>query len=413
MASDTAEMESRLEKLLLEDDDFAELEKEFDQYCPFEALGMVRSEVRHGNYLAHLLNPSRPHGFNAAVLRAFLMCIAQECPFPRSDFSLKALDVHVMDIDQADVRREWRNIDLLIVLRSSQIVIPIELKIDSSQGHDQLRRYRRIVEQEWPMSQGWKHLNVFLTKHEEAPTDVDHWEPLRIRDLVEHLQPLADQSNNSQSAQMLRSYLRMLRRHHLEDRRLEDIARKLWAQHSEALEFLADRRPDETGNLFEALKDRRSDLLAAIRETGVKMMLDVDYKTILRLAFEQWDDLPGFKNSRWTESKRFILLELKREGPKIAAYLYLGPGDEQIRQRYVTILDEKRLHRPTSRPGRDWTCLAKKEIYQKQPDDETDIDASIETMMQSVSLFARKIFDHFDPILQMLETSPGAAPQAS
>ncbi|PTM96113.1 PD-(D/E)XK nuclease family protein [Mycoplana dimorpha] len=409
MAADTTEMENQLEKLLLEDANFAELEREFDQYCPFEALGMVRSEVRHGNYLSYLLSPGRPHGFNTQVLRAFLMCITQKCVSLQSEFSLKALDVHLMDIDQADVRREWRNIDLLIVLRSSKIVIPIELKIDSSQGHDQLERYRRITEQEWPRSQGWKHINIFLTKHEEVPIDVDHWEPLRIGDLVEHLQILANQPNDSPAAEMLRSYLRMLRRHHLEDRRLEEIARKLWAQHSEALEFLADRRPDATGNLFEALKDRRMEFIKTLKELDVEMVLDADYKTIIRLAFESWDALPGFKNSQWTDSKRFILLELKREGPRINAYLYLGPGDEGIRQRYVTILEKNRLHRPTSRVGKDWMCLAKKEIYSEQLDDETEMEASIEVIIKSVSLFARRVFDHFNPVLEKL-TAPRLTP---
>ncbi|MGO6709058.1 PD-(D/E)XK nuclease family protein [Rhizobium johnstonii] len=402
MASKKADIETELEKLLLNDPDFSYLEKEFDQYCPFEALGMVRSEVRHGNYLAYLLNPGRPHGFNTQVLRAFLMCIAQNCGSIQSGFSLKALDVHLLDIDQADVRREWRNIDLLIVLRSSKIVIPIELKIDSSQGHDQLRRYRRIVEQEWPLTDGWRHIHVFLTKHEEAPVDSDHWEPLLIGDLVEHLEILANQTNDSPAASMFRAYLQMLRRHHLEDRRLEEIARKLWAQHSEALEFLADRRPDAVGNLFDALKDRRSDFIRALKETGVEMILDADYKTIIRFAFEKWETLPGFKGSQWTESKRFILLELKREGPKINAYLYLGPGEEGLRQQYVALLERDRLHRPSSRAGKDWMCLAKKEIYSEQLDDEAEIDVQIDVILQSLQLFARRVFDHFDPLLDRL-----------
>ncbi|RVQ55869.1 PD-(D/E)XK nuclease family protein [Sinorhizobium meliloti] len=413
MASNTMDMESRLEKLLLNDPDFSKLEKEFDQYCPFEALGMVRSEIRHGNYLAYLLNPGRPHGFNTQVLRSFLMCIAQNCASAQSEFSLKTLDVHLMDIDQADVRREWRNIDLLIVLRSSKIVIPVELKIDSSQGHDQLERYRRIAEQEWPLSDGWRHINVFLTKHEEAPVDADHWEPLRISNLVEHLEILADQPNHSPAALMFRAYLRMLRRHHLEDRRLEEIARKLWAQHSEALEFLADRRPDSIGNLFDALKDRKLDFIKALGETGVEMVLDADYKTIIRFAFAKWETLPGFKESHWTESKRFILLELKREGPKINAYLYLGPGDEDLRQQYVALLERNRLHRPTSRAGKDWMCLAKKEIYSEQLDDEAELDVAIDMIFKSLLLFARRVFDHFDPVLEKLATPILTASSAS
>ncbi|ATN36410.1 hypothetical protein ACO34A_21720 [Rhizobium sp. ACO-34A] len=395
-------MESKLEALLLNDCDFAELEKEFDQYCPFEALGMVRSEVRHGNYLAYLLNPGRPHGFTTQILRSFLMCIAQHCSSTESGLGLKPLDVHLLDIDQADVRREWRNIDLIIVLRSAKVVIPIELKIDSVQGFDQLERYRKIVEQEWPKSDDWRHINVFLTKHEEDPVDAENWEPLRIADLVEHLEILANQPNENPASTMFRAYLRMLRRHHLEDRRLEEIARKLWAQHGEALGFLADRRPDEVGNLFDALKDQKSDFIKALADDGVEVALDADYKTIIRFAFLNWDSLPNFKGAHWTDSKRFILLELKREGKKINAYLYLGPGEESSRQNYVSLLEKCRLHRPSSRAGKDWMCLAKKEMLGEQFDDEAEMSALIENVFKSLRLFARRVFDHFDPILDQL-----------
>lgn len=358
---------------------------------------MVRSEVRHGNYLAYLLSPSRPHGFNTEALRAFLMCVAQHCADPDRGLSLKVLDIHLMDLDQADVRREWRNIDILIVLRQARVVIPIELKIDSSQGHDQLERYRKIVEQEWPTSDGWRHINIFLTKHEEAPIDADHWEPLRIGDLVEHFEVLANQQTDSPSSLMLRAYLQMLRRHHLENRRLDEIARKLWARHGEALRFLAERRPDALGNLFDALIDRKYEFTKALRDDGIEITSDTDYKTIIRFAFAKWDVLPQFKEANWTESRRFLLLEVKREDPRISAYLYLGPGEKDARDRYVGLLEKNRLHRPSARVGRDWMCLAKQEILGEQLDDDTDLDLLIDTIFTSLRLFARRVLDHFIP----------------
>ena len=325
---------------------------------------------------------------------------------------MKPLDVHLMDIEQAEVRREWRNIDLLIVLPSEKIVIPNELKIDSTQGVDQLQRYRRIVESEWCVDQGWKHLNVFLTKHDEAPMDADQWQPLRMVDLVRELETIARTNGSSDASESLRAYIRMLRRHHLEDERLEEIARKLWSRHREALEFLADRRPDAVGNLFDALKDRRGELAKAISEVGSQVVLDAEYKTIVRFAFPEWDDLPRFKQATWTETKRFILLELKREGPKINAYLYLGPGEEEARAAYATLLDKKRLHRPNTRVGRDWMCLAKSEMLGSQIDEETDMETAIEIVTKSLQLFARKVFDHFDPVLASLTTSSYNSPGA-
>ena len=405
LSSTPSEMEAKLERLLVEGDDFHTLEKEFEQFCPFEALGMVRSEVRHGNFLAYLLDPKRPHGFHSEILRAFLLALSRTTSPTSGSFRLRPLDVHLMDIQQAEVRREWRNIDLLIVMPSEKIVIPIELKIDSTQGVDQLQRYRHIVESEWLLDHGWKHLNVFLTKHDEAPLDADQWHPLRMSDLVNELEPIAKTNGSSVASESLRAYLRMLRRHHLEDKRLEEIASKLWSRHKEALEFLADRRPDAVGNLFDALKDRRGELAKALSEVGPQVVLDADYKTIVRFAFAKWDDLPGFKQATWTESKRFVLLELKREGPKINAYLYLGPGEEDARAAYASLLDKKRLHRPNTRVGRDWMCLAKSEMLSSQIDEETDMETAIEIVTKSLQLFARKVFDHFDPVLASLTTS--------
>lgn len=412
MNSTPTELEAQLECLLVEDDDFRMLEREFDRFCPFEALGMVRSEVRHGNFLAYLLDPRRPHGFHSEILRAFLLALSRTTSSATGSFRLRPLDVHLMDIEQAEVRREWRNIDLLIVLPSEKIVMPIELKIDSTQSPDQLQRYRRIVENEWLRDQGWRHLNVFLTKHDEAPLDADQWHPLRMGDLVNELEPIATTNGSSVASESLRAYLRMLRRHHLEDERLEEIARRLWSRHREALEFLADRRPDAIGNLFDALKDRRGELAKALSELGLQVVLDTDYKSIVRFAFAEWDDLPGFKQATWTESKRFILLELKREGSKINAYLYLGPGpgEEDTRAAYASLLDKKRLHRPNTRVGRDWMCLAKSEMLGSQIDEETDLETSIEIVTKSLQLFARKVFDHFDPVLASLATSANGRP---
>lgn len=406
MSSVRPNLESQLEQLLVNDDEFRRLENEFDQFCPFEALGMVRSEVRHGNFLAYLLEPGRPHGFHTDVLRAFLLAVSRATSRSSQTASrLKPLNVHLMDIEQADVRREWRSIDLLIVIPAEKLVIPIELKVESSQGSDQLLRYRRIVESQWPKGDGWRHVNVFLTKYEEEPIDAEHWHALNLRDLVAELDIVSARASPGPGNDSLKAYLRMLRRHHLEDADLEDIARKLWSRHREALEFLADNRPDATANLFEILKERKSAVLKSLKDIGLNVVLDAEYKNIIRFAFEQWDTLPGFKSSRWTDSKRLILLELKREKSSIAAYLYLGPGDEAARSQYLALLDKTRLHRPNARAGRDWMCLAKADMLPNQIDEDSDLDLAMEAVIGSLDKFAAKVFNHFDPILANIDGS--------
>ncbi|WP_186441579.1 PD-(D/E)XK nuclease family protein [Aminobacter sp. J44] len=396
-----ADIEEQLERLLVEDEDFRALEKELDRFCPFEALGMVRSEVRHGNFLAYFLDPMRPHGFHASVLRAFLRALSRTSSSTGGSDRLRPLEAHLMDLEQAEVRREWRNIDLLIVLPSEKIVIPIELKIDASQGDDQLRRYRRIAEEEWPREKGWRHLNVFLTKHDEVPRD-DHWQRLKIEHLANEFDLIAKSEGPPAARDSFQAYLKMLRRHHLEDRSLEELARKLWSRHKEALEFLADRRPDAVGNLFSALRDRGAELAKSLSDASSEVVLDADSRTIIRFAFKKWDNLPHFKCSTWTESNRFILLELKRESDSLNGYLYLGPGDEAARNAYVSLLEKKKLPPLSSRSGREWICLAKESILRVQMEGDADLELCITQVTANLKSFAQKVFDHFDPILAQL-----------
>ena len=69
--------EAALARLFIGNDDFEEIERAFDRFCPFEAVGMVGQEVRHGHFLSYVLDPQRPYGFGAACLQA-LMKVATE-----------------------------------------------------------------------------------------------------------------------------------------------------------------------------------------------------------------------------------------------------------------------------------------------------------------------------------------------
>ncbi len=44
------------------------------------------------------------------------------------------LDLHLLDIEVVEVRREWRNIDLLLIVPGAKLVVAIELKIGASQS---------------------------------------------------------------------------------------------------------------------------------------------------------------------------------------------------------------------------------------------------------------------------------------
>src|SRR5690242_14515362 len=70
-----AELEARIGSLF-DDPGFQSIHRRMSPFNFFEAVGAIRAELRHSNFLAYLLSPSRPHGLGtkplAAVLRSIL-----------------------------------------------------------------------------------------------------------------------------------------------------------------------------------------------------------------------------------------------------------------------------------------------------------------------------------------------------
>ena len=61
-----------LEALVVDNPDLERLEALLDQFNIFEAIGAVRQEVRHSDFLAFLLNPQQNHGLGDTFLKRLL-----------------------------------------------------------------------------------------------------------------------------------------------------------------------------------------------------------------------------------------------------------------------------------------------------------------------------------------------------
>ena len=366
---------------LVGDRRFQQLEGRFGQFCPFEAVGMVRAEIRHSNYLGYILNPFRPHGFSTSILSAFL----------RSALSAEVMStIDKTALDDAEIRREWRNIDLLILLPKVQRIVAVELKIDASQSNYQLERYRALVEAVWPHSKGWKHNYLFLTKHDELPNDAS-WTEFKLRTLVEALNGFANgsEAGETQAYAMLRSYISMMRKHHLGDKELERTARELWSKHADALAYLMDRRPDPLQEILDQIKEDDTAFVARISPECAPVVADKHAKKILRYAYEDWDNLAAFKTARdWTKTQRLMLLEIKKDETSIRAHLMIGPGTTPDRNAYIAELA------PVG-SGR-FISAAEQVLMTLNP----EVDVAYEDLVSKMAEFTLRVFNEFNPKLQ-------------
>ena|ERR1044072_5899591 len=74
-----SDVEARLADLF-DDPDFNTIHTQLSPFNLFEAVGAIRAELRHSNFLAYLLSPNRPHGMGARPLIAVLRAILARVP---------------------------------------------------------------------------------------------------------------------------------------------------------------------------------------------------------------------------------------------------------------------------------------------------------------------------------------------
>ena len=146
----------------------ADFQHRLTHFNIFTSLNAMDYETRHSNFLAWLLDPKGAHGFGTKFLNGFLSLITKKMPGGIDTAKLRAILRDEDALKGANVRREFKRADLLVVDSARQFVCLVENKIHTGEHSEQLTRYRQMVEQEFP---GCQHLFVFLTLRPETPSD--------------------------------------------------------------------------------------------------------------------------------------------------------------------------------------------------------------------------------------------------
>lgn len=367
--SDAHILRSRLENLFVGTGkrDFEALERRLDVFCPFEAVGMVRQEIRHAHFLSYILDPKRPHGLGTDVLRNFLMTIA-------SVSELDVFDIHLRNLEAVTIRREWQRVDLLIDIpaegKSRGWVVVVELKIDAEESENQLEAYEKVVEQQFKDK---KPIFVYLTKRRDDATR-DRWSTLGLEDVIEGFNQLSFHSENEvgDGARLLRAYLDMLRRHHLEDRELDELAARLWKEHKEALEFLLTKKTDPITEFFRSFRqDGRPflDKVAVFLNERIGdgkhgFSADSNNGTLRKPRFtvDAWNDWEPLKSGdgSWTKNQHLIAWEIKENNGRLFLNSILGPGDDVMRQR---IYDQLQRYREANSQEAGWSTRSLSKVW--------------------------------------------------
>lgn len=319
---------------LLRDPDFREISNQRSSFNIFEAVGSVRSELKHSNFLAHILAPTRPHGLGQLALKTFLRAILAS--FPNAEHSLLSLELDVDDIGDAVVYRERLHIDLIVEIPSKKVVFAIENKVGSKVGDGQLERYENILARVYPH---YRRIFVLLTPEDVTP-DHDQYIGFTYSQVITALQQvITDPVEPVPSATLLiiNHYVDLLRRYVVTDERLSELALKVFERHREALDFIAECSLKANG-VLSVIEQHIANAPDLVRDKG---------KSIVRFLPEEWCQLAALAcaGGKWTGTGRGLLFEIKtykgRRG-RVNLSLILGPCEPDVRLAIFNMATENR-----------------------------------------------------------------------
>ena len=330
--------------------DLAELEQKrrLSEFNLFRLLNLVDWEETHSRVLAWLLNPRENHQLGDTFLKGFLSATT----------GMKLSGGNLM---AAQVQPEWRNqvggqwgfLDILILDKERQFLCAIENKVWSGEHSRQLTRYRQALKAKFP---DFTQHYVFLSPggmFAQNATEREHWRPANyglICQLVEEAAQTPTDSIDEEVRVFLRQYANTLRRDILGDKGVRELARKIYAEHSDAIELIYRHKPVDTS------AEMRGIILEAIDDNPQWRRGYVNHG-YTRFYPAEWERFETLKTGTgWRSSGHLLLFETHLSGNNLSLCLALSPGTnelarraiyEQVRQRPDVFLPPKRDEVPS------------------------------------------------------------------
>lgn len=327
-----------LESLVVDNPELELLEVLLGQFNVFEAIGAVRHELRHSDFLGFLLDPGQNHGLGDEFARRLLQKVlisAGEQLLP-----VTPIDLDVWDLNDIEVLREWQNIDILLLDETHKLAVIIENKIGSVEHSNQLERYFQTVTQHYPE---WMSLGIYLTPEGDRPTHASYLpiDYTTVCKIVERITESRASTLGTDVRTLMTHYTQMLRRHIVSESEIADLCRRIYRKHQHALDLIYEHRPDQQAEI-------RGMLERIIHETR-GLVLDHCSKSYIRFTPQEWDASALKGGEGWTSSGRMLLFEFTNGPDRLKLNLVLGPGPNEIRQKVFDVVRDRPPFKTASR----------------------------------------------------------------
>jgi hypothetical protein len=241
--------------------------------------------------------------------------------------NVSAVDIDICSLSEAEIQREWKDIDLLVISEENNFVCAIENKVGASEHSNQLKKYEKIIEAEF---KSFEHLFGFLTP-EGTEASSPRWASISYSDIKCILDDFVEHYGDSVGNEInmaITHYLTLIKRYVVSDSEVARLCRKIYSKHQKAIDLIIEHRPDIQmflKDLVEKLIEAKPDQLKKEHST----------KAYIRFTHKNWLRNPIFLSGsgEWVKSENIMMFEVKNNDRGLFFSLIIGPGDPSVRKR--------------------------------------------------------------------------------
>lgn len=394
-----------LERFVVENDELLALEERIGRFNIFDALGIARVEIRHSNFLAWLLDPAESHGQGALFLKAILMDLLAQPPPERGPLSPVEFDG--AELRGVEIRREWRNIDILIICEDPPFVVAIENKIGSGEHGKQLSRYETVLNEAFG---NVPKQFVYLTIDGDEPSE-EKWVPYTYGDIHRILTRVRKTNATAIGEDVLAfldHYLRLIGSQFMGDPKIDELCQRIYRNHRQALQLISERVGSPTAGLVADI--------AAIIEGDERYHFEHRTSKYVTFVPKSWIGMlppigarPNFDERLWV----ILQFECLKKGCGFAAVVRptrLHLDRQIVIDRLTMRRSEFGFHLFLKEPSREWTRLGREWIARWTEDEEPDgeqLMIDVKKKLDELEGRLAGVPEALRPILQRHTTPPG------
>lgn len=254
------ELETQLKELIL-DDDFTNLwNLANEEINLMDILKVSHKELQHSNFLSWLFNPSESHNLWDTAFKEFIKLYFKENEFQNlwNQTWLSVFDFVQLEFDDLEIKREYKNIDLIFLSEKNKFCLIIENKIYSAERKWQLEKYRRFIEHEFPHFKHKIYIYLSLEEQEINENEKNYYIQLNYDHIIRLIETILWNQKLKlwdKIKFVFDQYLQTLKSMLNKNQEIEKIAQQMYKKYKWAFDLVFKYAVPNDNEIFEKIKN--------------------------------------------------------------------------------------------------------------------------------------------------------------